>query len=50
MSNCSLSNRLPDVVFRGEHYGQSMHVRKNLLFDVVRSLKRKLGKADHVLN
>ena len=49
MSNCGLSKRLPDVVFRGEHCGQSMHVRKNPLFDVVRSLKHKLGEVDYVL-
>ena len=49
MSNCDLSNQLPAMVCKGEHCGQSMHVKKNPLFNVVRSLKRKLGEADHAL-
>ena len=48
MSNCGLSNQLPAVVCKEEHSGQSMHVRKNPLFDLVRSLKHKLGEADRV--
>ena len=49
MINCGLSKQLPDMVCRGEHCGQSMQVRKNPMFNVVGSLKGKLGEADHVL-
>ena len=49
MSNCGLSNQLRAVYCKGKHCSHSMHVRKNPQFDVVRSLKRKLGEADHVL-
>ena len=45
----NILNHLPAVVCKGKDCGQSMHIRKNPLFDVVRSFKRKLGEADHII-
>ena len=49
MSNCGHANCLPDVYCKAENCGQSMHVRENPLFSLVRNLKRKLEVADRVL-
>ena len=49
MSNCGHRNRLPNIYSRAENCGQSMHVRENPLFSMVRNLKRKLEVADRVL-
>ena len=42
-------NQLPDEYCSADNCGQSMHVRENPLFSMVRNLKRKLEVADRVL-
>ena len=49
MGHCGQVNQLPNEYFSAVNCGQSMHVRENPLFTVVRGLKRKLEDAEHVL-
>ena len=49
MGHCRQVNQLPNEYCSAVNCGQSMHVRENPLFNVVRSLKRKLEDGEHVL-
>ena len=49
MSHCGQVNQLPNKYCSAVNCGQSMHVRKNPLWNVVRGLKHKLEDTELVL-
>ena len=49
MGHCKQVNQLPNKYCSAINCGQSMHVRENPLFNMVRGLQRKLEAVEHVL-